>query len=336
MSYTDSDDICTDCAYPEEVPMTRFSGPCNKETLSVENPQTLLTQPSSYTTEKIVPLTGAVGKMTPTITISKEEYESLCAELKSKDQKLKALKNIHLLIQEKDEEVSSLKERNQTYADALMMSEVRHCQLLRIATRFAKDNAGSDIDEKQKTSSMNGSAKEISDSDLKKGIEFVSHQNSEMENPKGDVGHTLEEDSAILDNRTHASELSEDSVHEYASLETDAASVENKLPLGGFNQSNLEPDLKGTADHVLNRNVSDGNVQEITEQEDQAESAKQLLLNPRGVPTPGYALPKKFPGVSQDLVNKLIRQNARLKQILRQVMSSQGIGVEDYLVGNFN
>src|SRR6218665_299776 len=199
MSYTDSDDICTDCAYPEEVPMTRFSGPCNKETLSVENLQTLLTQPSSYTTEKIVPLTGAVGKMTPTITISKEEYESLCAELKSKDQKLKALKNIHLLIQEKDEEVSSLKERNQTYADALMMSEVRHCQLLRIATRFAKDNAGSDIDKKQKTSSMNGSAKEISDSDLKKGIEFVSHQNSEMENPKGDVGHTLEEDSAILD-----------------------------------------------------------------------------------------------------------------------------------------
>lgn len=326
MSNIDSDDICTDGDCPKEVTTTRFSSLSNKETLLIENPQTRL---SSCTTEETVP-TVTVGKMSPMISIPKEQYELLCAELKSKDQKLKALKNIHLLIQEKDEEVSSLKEKNQTYADALMMSEVRHCQLLRIATRFAKDNAGSDVDQKQKTSSTNDSAKEISDQDLNKSVQTVSLQDLKIDNPKDNVMNTLEEDCEILNNETHASALSEDSVRENMSLETDAALIQNNLPLDGFTRTYLESDLKET-DHALNRNASDDAVQKAMEEEDQAESTHQQLLNPRGFPMPKYALPKKFPGVSQDLVNKLIRQNARLKQILRQVMSSQGIGVEDYL-----
>lgn len=329
MSNKDSNDICTDGDCPKDVPLTLLSSLSNEETLLIENPKTKL---PSCTTEKMLP---TVGKMSPTMTISKEEYEFLCAELKSKDQKLKALKNIHLLIQEKDEEVSSLKEKNQTYADALMLSEVRHCHLLRFATRFAKDNTGSDVDQKQKASSTNDSAQETSDQDLKKSIQIVSLQDSEMDHPKDDVKDTLEEDSAILNNETHASVLSEDSLHENRSLETDAALIQNNLPLVGFTSTYLEPDLK-QMDSTLNRKTSDDAVQKTTtEQEGQAESVHHRELTPRGLPMPRYALPRKFPGVSQDLVNKLIRQNARLKQILRQVMSSQGIGVEDYLVGNF-
>lgn len=329
MSNRDANDICTDGDCPKEVPQTLLSSLSNEETLLIENPVSKL---SSCTTEEMLP---TVGKMSPTITISKEEYEFLCAELKSKDQKLKALKNIHLLIQEKDEEVSSLKEKNRTYADALMLSEVRHCQLLRIATRFARDNTGSGIDQKQKASSTNDSAKDLSDQDLKKSVLVVSLQDSEMDHLKDNVKHTLEEDSAILGNETHASVLSEDSLRENMSLETDAAFVQKNLPLDGFTSTYLEPDLK-QMDPTLNRNASDDAVQKTTtEQEGQADCVHQQELTPRGLPMPRYALPRKFPGVSQDLVNKLIRQNARLKQILRQVMSSQGIGVEDYLVGNF-
>lgn len=330
MSGKDSDDICTDGDCPKEVPMTRFSSLSSEETLLIEkNPQT---KPSSCTREKMLP-TATVRKMSPMITISKEKYEFLCAELKSKDQKLKALKNIHLLIQEKDEEVSSLKEKNRTYADALMLSEVRHCQLLRIATRFAKDSAGSDIDQKERTSSTSDSLKEISDHDLSKGVLTASLQDSEIDNPEDNLKHTLEEDSETLNNETLASELCEDSVREDMSLETDAALIQNYPPLDGRTFTYLERDLKET-DHVLNRNASDDAVQETAEEEGEAESVQQEVLNPRGLPMPRYGLPRKFPGVSQDLVNKLIRQNARLKQVLRQVMSSQGIGVEDYLVGN--
>lgn len=255
------------------------------------------------------------------ITVPKAEYERLKQELRTKDRKLVAFNNIHLLIQEKDVEISSLKEKIKSQADALMFSEMRYSQLVRLTAKSAKhaERLNPERERCDVKTQIDGDETRVISRNIKLVRNFEGNSN---------LGKTC--DDEVLEKKQAV--ISVEGPFKQTKPETldTKSSGRGSTPSG---EAGLEPHR---GDSISDPKTSKLTARKIGSEDETAafereSSEKNSSVGVRLYRPPGKGF-LKDPGVSKDLVSKLIQQNARLKQVLRQVAGHHGFTIEEYLV----
>lgn len=201
-------------------------------------------------------------------TVSMPEYSRLLAKCESQERKLKAFRNIHLLIREKEEEIISLTEKNRSYEEALTNSELRHSRLVKTILKNARQEK--EIEAGRSRGTENDEEKNRREDDSERRVDSDKNENSQ------NVRFLESDDIAI------------------------------QVP---------EPPVDD------DKRISEAKVV-VADRECSGDKPIAFVRD---------ALTKKSPGLSQDLVGKLMQQNARLKKVLRDILNARGITAEDYL-----
>lgn len=254
------------------------------------------------------------------VIVPRAEYERLKQELRTKDRKLVAFDNIHLLLQEKDAEISCLKEKNKSQADALIFSEMRYSQLVRLTAKSAKDAERQNPERERcdvKTQ-IDGDETRVLSRNVRLVRDFEGNSNFSI---TCDV--LLEKNRALISVDGPSKQIKRDT------LDT-KCSGKDIVPSGEavFEPHRGESVSDPKTSKLTARTIGSEDENSTFERESSGKDSSAGVRPYRAPPGKGFL---KDPGVSKDLVSKLIQQNARLKQVLRQVAGQHGFTIEQYM-----
>lgn len=267
------------------------------------------------------PLISADQSSMEVATVPRAEYERLKQELQTKDRKLMAFNNIHLLLQEKDAEISGLKEKNKSQADALIFSEMRYSQLVRLTAKSAKHAERQNLERERcdvKTQ-IDGDETRVLSRNVKLFRDFEGNSNFSTT-----CRELLENNQALISVEGPSTQTKQEPFDTKCSGKDFVPSGEAGFEIRGGDSFSDPKTSKLTARMIGSES------EDSTFERESSGRGSSTGVRPYRAP-PGKGFPKD-PGVSKDLVSKLIQQNARLKQVLRHVAGQHGFTIEEYLV----
>ena len=254
-------------------------------------------------------------------------FKELVEKLKMQSTKLTALNNVHLLVQEKDESMRACKEKLENNQAALQRTEMRLAQVLKLQMTSATERSiGSESNVDSMTArfgSIGGPTLSIQRSNISS-----TSSKSASDNQRSD----LEEDGcpSILPN------------HEQFVQNADS-SLKGKSSFSECSQElQLRPRSIGDSSNVMaGADCSDGcsRLSSMTMAKHSDDTCPSITVSgcsiKRVMLSTAYSPFATGGGISQDLVDKLMHQNGRLKKAMRDVLNQHGVTISDYLVSRW-
>lgn len=253
-----------------------------------------------------------------------KKYQEIVRTVQNQDIKLKAMRNLHQIIQVKDQELKASCEKAQNLQAALDKAEMRLANQIRLTVSSAHQL--SDID------SVGQNVTSVSE-------QFVHKSISQTTSPIRPSTDRLEQSSV------GSSDLEEDCAVEPPVLESRRTVAGNfqKLTSQPFQQVHMQKSKTVSPELSPVRTLSEDSV---------ALQSRGVRISPPSFESVGKA--ESIPaldsmekvsisgsqsfksigatGFSRDLLDKLMQQNARLKKVVRDILHQKGTSFEDYLV----
>lgn len=259
-----------------------------------------------------------------TVSVPTTKYQEIIRTVHNQDIKLKAMKNLHQIIQAKDQELKASCEKAQNLQAALDKAEMRLANQIRLTVNGAHQST-LDVDSVgQNTLSEQILEKQISPttSPVRQATEKLEHSSTSSSD--------LEEDCAVepvLESRRTVPVAVK--CQKLTSPPVQRVHVQKSKALSHGSSSVITLSRDSVALQSRGVKMSPPSFESVGKAESIAaldSMEKVSLSGNQSLKSIGAT------GVSRDLLDKLMQQNARLKKVIRDILHQKGQSFEDYLV----